>query len=206
MKICITTTFDNAYSLAGETLIKSIKNHTDCTGIDFKVITGDTEVLNKLGPDMCHFVGQEIKDRYKGVAYFSALPPERYLHSWYRFELFSFDFYDRVICIDSDCICVDDISYLFSEELSEFDLVSVEDHVVSKSWASDFTPIRAAGFDIECLAQRVKDGKIDIQPALIVANRSVVNEAWYNRLIKYANTTPFSYSIDQGILYNFIYL
>ena len=206
MKICITTTFDNAYLKAGITMLKSIRNHTNCSGIDFKVITADMEVLKRLGTDNCHFVNPAIKARYKDVAYYGGLSQERYGHSWYRFELFSFDFYDRVICIDSDCICVDDISYLFSEELSEFDIASVEDHIVSKNWTSDFSGLQAQGMDTSHFAQRMKEGKIDIQPALIVANRSVVNEAWYNRLIKYANTTAFTYSIDQGIINNFIYL
>ena len=205
MKICITTTFDNAYSLAGGTLIRSIRNHTDCTGIDFKIITADPEVIRQIGADMCHFVNPAIKDRYKNVAYYGALPPERYCHSWYRFELFSFSHYDRVICIDSDCICAEDISYLFSEELNEFDLCSVEDHIVSKTWAHDFSALQKQGMDPTYFAQRMKEGKIDIQPALIVANKSIVNEAWYNRLIQYANTTAFTYSIDQGILNNFIY-
>jgi lipopolysaccharide biosynthesis glycosyltransferase len=191
--------------MAGGTMLRSIRNHTDCTGVDFKIITADLEVLKQLGPDMCHFVGPEIKARYKNVAYYGALPKERYCHSWYRFELFSFSYYDRVICIDSDCLCVGDISYLFSEELNEFDLASVEDHIVSKTWCSDFSALQAQGMDTTYFAQRMREGKIDIQPALIVANKSVVNEGWYNKLIKYANATPFTYSIDQGILNNFIY-
>lgn len=186
-------------------MIRSIKNHTDCTGIDFKIITADPEVVKQLGPDMCHFVGPEIKERYKNVAYYSPLPKKLYSHSWYRFELFSFSYYDRVICIDSDCICPGDISHLFSEELSEFDLVSVEDYIVSRTWGQDFAALRAQGINTDSLEQRMKDGKKDIQPALIVANRGVVNEAWYNRLIQYANTTSFRYSIDQGILNDFIY-
>lgn len=40
-KICIVTTFDKNYKEAGKTLFNSIKRHTDCTGIDFKVITSD---------------------------------------------------------------------------------------------------------------------------------------------------------------------
>lgn len=206
MKICITTTFDSAYSLAGGTMLRSIRNHTDCTGIDFKVITADAEVVKQFGAENCHFVNDAIKDRYKNVAYYGSLPIERYSHSWYRFELFSFAGYDRVICIDSDCLCVGDISHLFSEELSGCDIASVEDHIVSKNWASDLSGLTAQGMDITYFAQRMKEGKKDIQPALIVANKSIVNETWYNRLIKYANTTAFTYSIDQGILNNFIYL
>lgn len=186
-------------------MIRSIKNHTDCTGIDFKIITADPEVVKQLGPDLCHFVGPEIQARYKDVAYYGPLPSEKYAHSWYRFELFSFSHYDRVICIDSDCICLADISYLFSDELGEYDLISVEDHIVSKTWNLDFSALRAQGMDPSHFAQRMKEGKIDIQPALIVANKSIVNDAWYGRLVKYANTTPFTYSIDQGILNNFIY-
>lgn len=206
MKICITTTYDSAYSLAGGTLVRSIRNHTNCNGIDFKIITSDLEVIRQLGPDLCHFVSPEIAARYKNVAYYGPLPPERYCHSWYRFEMFSFSYYDRVICIDSDCLCVGDISYLFSEELNEFDLISVEDHIVSKTWNRDFSALQAQGIDTSYFSQRMKEGKVDIQPALIVANRGIVNEAWYKRLIEYANTTPFTYSIDQGILNNFIYL
>ena len=44
-KICITTTFDRKYMAGGKTLFKSIRRHTDCTGIDFKVITTDPEVV-----------------------------------------------------------------------------------------------------------------------------------------------------------------
>lgn len=206
MKICITTTFDRNYLSGGATLLRSITNHTDCTGIDFKVITSDAEVVRQFGSENCHLVDDAIRDRYKNVAYYGPLPPERYCHSWYRFELFRFAGYDRVICIDSDCMCVGDISYLFSKELSDFDLISVEDHIVSKNWSRDFSSLQAQGMDTRYFAQRMKEGKIDIQPALIVANKSIVNEAWYSRLIEYANTTGFTYSIDQGILNNFIYL
>ena len=42
-KICIFTTFDRNYIEAGKTLFNSIRRHTNCTGIDFKVITADKE-------------------------------------------------------------------------------------------------------------------------------------------------------------------
>ena len=205
MKICITTTFDRAYSLAGHTLFKSIRNHTDCAGVDFKVITADPEVVAEFGADHCHFVTDEIKARYNNVAYTPELPRERYSHSWYRFELFNFQGYDRVICIDSDCLCLRDMSYLFSEELNQWDIVSVEDHIVSKVFVPKMAEYTRLGLNLKPLYQRVKAGKVDIQPALILANARVVNEAWYKSLLNYANTTRFTYSIDEGILNDFIY-
>ncbi|MEK6881618.1 MAG: hypothetical protein AABY22_18500, partial [Nanoarchaeota archaeon] len=36
-KICIVTTFDRNYKEAGKTLFNSIRRHTDCSGIDFKI-------------------------------------------------------------------------------------------------------------------------------------------------------------------------
>lgn len=206
MKICITTTFDSAYSLAGFTLFRSIRSHTDCRGVDFKVITADPEVVKEFSAENCHFVDDAIKARYANVAYIPELPKERYHHSWYRYELFNFKGYDRVICIDSDCLCLRDMSYLFSEELEAFDIVSVEDHIVSKVFVPKMAEYTGLGLNLQPLSQRVSQGKIDIQPALIVANRRVVNEAWYNSLLHYANTTPFRYSIDEGILNDFIYL
>lgn len=204
-KICITTTFDRAYGLAGRIMMKSIRNHTDCTGIDFKVITADPEVVKFFGPENCHFVDETIKARYQNVAYIPALPKERYHHSWYRYELFNFKGYDRVICIDSDCLCVNDISYLFSEELNQWDIVSVEDHIVSKVFPVNFPGLIGQGANVQNLQNRMAQGKVDIQPALIVANKRVVNEEWYNRLLAYANSTGFTYSIDEGILNDFIY-
>lgn len=204
-KICITTTFDRNYAMGGKTMMKSIRHYTDCAGIDFKVITGDEIVLKEFGPEHCHFVNDEIKDRYKNVQYSKELPPEKYSQSWYRYELFNFKGYDRVICIDSDCLCVSDMSYLFSEELNEFDIISVEDHIVSKCFIHFVPELLRQGLNFKTLNQRKKEGKIDIQPALIVANRRVVNEEWYKRLIHYANTTGFTYSIDEGILNDFIY-
>lgn len=206
MKICVTTTFDRAYALAGTTLFRSIRNHTDCTGIDFKVITADPEVVKQFGAENCHFVSDEIKDRYKNVAYIPELPRERYHHSWYRYELFSFTGYDRVICIDSDCLCLSDMSLLFSEELNQFDLISVEDHIVSKVFRHNIADYTRMGLNLNSLVARIAEGKIDIQPALIVGNKRVVNEEWYRSLLHYANTTPFTYSIDEGILNDFIYL
>ncbi len=131
-KICITTTFNRNYKLAGQTLFKSIRHHTDVTGIDFKVITDDPEVINELGAENCHIVTPEIKSRYANVKYINDLPKEKYEPSWYRYEMFNFKGYDRVICIDSDCICIEDISYLFSEELDQYDLISTEDTIVSR--------------------------------------------------------------------------
>jgi len=205
-KICITTVFDRNYKEAGKTLFNSIRRHTNCEGIDFKVITSDIEVLNDLGAENCHFVTEEIKNRYKNVKYSKDLPVEKYASSWYRYEMFNMTNYDRVICIDSDCICVEDISYLFSEELDEYDLISVEDHIVSKCFNKLVPELERQGLRLSNLVKRMSEGKIDIQPALIVANKSIVNEKWYNKLINYANTAPFSYSVDEGVLNDFIYI
>lgn len=206
MKICITSTFDSAYALAGKTLFKSIRQHTDCRGVDFKVITADPQVVKDFGVENCHFVDETVKARYNHVAYIPELPRERYHHSWYRFELFNFQGYDRVICIDSDCLCLTDMSYLFSEELNAFDIVSVEDHIVSKVFVPQMVQYTALGLDLRGLQQRVSEGKIDIQPALILANKETVNGVWYSMLLAYANKSGFTYSIDEGILNDFIYL
>ena len=205
-KICITTVFDRNYKKAGETLFKSIKRHTDCKEIDFKVITADIEVLNELGAENCHFVTEEIKNRYNNVQYSKDLPKEKYETSWYRYEMFNFEGYDRVICIDSDCICVKDISYLFSENLDQYDLVSVEDHIVSKCFNKLVPQLERQGLRLANLVKRMSEKKIDIQPALIVANKSIVNNNWYNKLVNYANKAPFSYSVDEVVLNDFIYL
>jgi lipopolysaccharide biosynthesis glycosyltransferase len=205
-KICIVTVFDRNYKLAGKTLFNSIKRHTDCTGIDFKVITADTEVLNEFGADNCLFITEEIKSRYASVQYSKDLPAEKYSTSWYRFEIFNMTKYDRVICIDSDCICVKDISYLFSKELNQYDLVSVEDHIVSKCFDKLVPQLERQGLRLANLTKRMSEGKIDIQPALLVANKSIVNKKWYKKLLNYANTAHFSYSIDEGVLNDFIYM
>lgn len=206
MKICITSTFDRNYKDAGRTLFNSIRRHTDCTGIDFKVITHDPEVLNEVGKENCHFVTDEIKARYSNVKYIPQLPVEKYASSWHRYEMFNMTDYDRVICIDSDCICVRDISYLFSEELNQYDLISVEDHIVSKSFVTRIPQLERTGCNLGNLSKRLKEGKIDIQPALLVANKSIVNNEWYNKLLAYANSAPYTYSIDEGILNDFIYM
>jgi hypothetical protein len=62
------------------------------------------------------------------------------------------------------------------------------------------------GLNLQGLDRRVKAGQVDIQPALIVANKKIVNNVWYKRLLHYANTTEHTYSIDEGILNDFIYL
>ena len=205
-KICIVTTFDRNYKEGGKTLFNSIRRHTDVTNVDFKVITADEEVLKEFGKDNCHFVTDKIKARYANVQYSPPLPEERYAASWYRFEMFSLSEYDRVICIDSDCICIKDISYLFSDELNEYDLISVEDHIVSRVFTKVLPQLEKQGCDLTSLKKRLSEGKIDIQPALLVANKSIVNEKWYKKLLHYANTTPFSYSIDEGVLNDFVYM
>lgn len=205
-KICITTTFDRHYKEGGKTLFNSIRRHTNCDGIDFKVITSDTEVLNEFGKENCHFVTDEIKARYANVKYTKELPVEKYDSSWYRYEIFGMTDYDRVICIDSDCICIKDISYLFSEELDQYDLISVEDHIVSKNFIKAIPQLEKHGLNLTNLLKRIKEGKIDIQPALLVANKTIVKEEWYKKLLNYANTSSFTYSIDEGILNDFIYM
>ncbi len=205
-KICITTTFDRHYMAGGRTLLKSIRRHTDCTGIHFKVITADPVVVQEFGAENCHVVTDEIKARYAKVKYSKDLPAEKYAASWYRYEMFGMADYDRVICIDSDCIAIEDISYLFSEELNQYDLISVEDHIVSKCFTKYVPHLERQGLNFRRLKQRMQEGKIDVQPALLVANKCIVNEAWYRRLLAYANATDFTYSIDEGILNDFIYL
>lgn len=206
MKILITTVFDIRYKDAGKALFHSIKRHTDCTGVDFKVITSDHEVIREFGKKNCHFVTERIKHRYKGVQYGPQLPIERYLTSWFRYEVFNMTGYDRVICLDADCICVEDISYLFSEELSPYDLISVEDHIVTKRFTKLIPELEAQGLNLSGMMKRVEEGKIDIQPALIVANKSILDGKFYRRLLKYANTAPFTYANDEGILNDFVHI
>lgn len=205
-RICVTTTFDYNYLKGGKTMMKSIRHYTDCQGVDFKVITADARVVRELGAANCHVMTDALRANYDGVQYSPLLPRERYCASWYRYEMFHFQGYDRVICIDSDCLCLADLSYLFSEELSPFDLISVEDHIVSKIFARNLGALEAQGLNLSGLRRRLSQNQIDIQPALLVANPSIVNERWYEKLIYYANTTPFTYSIDEGILNDFIYL
>ena len=204
-KICIVTTFDKNYIEAGKTLFNSIRRHTDCTGVDFKIITSDEEVLNEFGKENCYFVTQDIKDRYSNVKYSRELPKEKYECSWHRYEIFNMTEYNRVICIDSDCICVQDISYLFNEELNEYDIISVEDHFVSKLLPDLYSQLEINGWDFTGLYERIAAGQVDIQPALLIVNKNVINKIWYNKLLEYANSTDFTYSIDQGILNDFIY-
>lgn len=206
MKICITSTFGWEYLLGGVTLMRSIRNHTDCRGVDFKMITTDQEVMEEFGKENCHLVDDSIKARYNNVAYIPELPREKYANSWYRYEMFNFKGYDRVICLDSDCLCLGDMSYLFSEELNDYDIISVEDHIVSKVFVPRMAEYSALGLNLTPLRNRVRHGQVDIQPAIIVANQRAVNEAWYLSLLRYANRTPFTYSIDEGILNDFIYL
>ena len=204
-KICIVTTFDINYLEAGKTLFNSIYRHTDCTGIDFKVITADEEVVKVLGAENCYFITEAIKERYKDVKYSGDLPAEKYASSWYRYEIFNMTEYDRVICIDSDCICVQDISYLFSSDLDPYDLISVEDHIVSKCFKKLVPELERQGLRLANLRARMAEGKVDIQPALLVINKRVISKEWYEKLLLYANTAPFSYSIDEGVLNDFIY-
>ena len=207
MKICITTTFDHNYKQAGETLFKTIRRYTDVSGIDFKVITDDPEVINELGAENCHIITPEIKARYENVKYIADIPKDKYYSSWYRYEIFNMTQYDRVICIDSDCICIRDISYLFSEELNEYDLISTEDMIVSRMFTKSIASLeKNHGLNLKGLQRRVNDGQVDIQPALLVANKNIVNNNWYKRLLTYANESPHTYSIDEGILNDFIYL
>jgi lipopolysaccharide biosynthesis glycosyltransferase len=201
-KICITTVFDKNYLEAGKTLFNSIKRHTDCVGIDFKVITSDIEVLKEFGEKNCHFVTEEIKNRYNNVQYSKDLPKEKYSTSWYRYEIFNMTDYDRVICIDSDCICIQDISYLFDKQLSQYDLISVKDHIVSKL----IVPNSLKNPNFSNLNKRASENKIDIQPAVLIANKSIVSNSWYKKLLDYANTCPFSYALDEGVLNDFIYM
>lgn len=205
MKICIATTFDRNYALAGATMMKTVRRHTNCAGVDFRIITEDTEVVRQFGAENCHFVNEEIKARYANVKYSPELPKERYHTSWYRYEVFSFEGYDRVICIDSDCICIEDISYLFSQDLDPFDLISVEDHIVSKCFTKYVPQLESQGLRFDGLKRRMKVGQIDVQPALLVANKRIVNKEWYEKLLKFANQSGFTYSIDEGILNEFIY-
>ena len=205
-KICITTTFDHRYKLAGQTLFRSIRNHTDVTGVDFKIITDDPKVVEEFGAENCHVVTQEIKDRYANVKYYHDLPKEKYESSWFRYETFNMTDYDRVLCIDSDCICIEDISYLFSEELNQYDLISTEDMIVSRMFKFAIPQLQAAGLNLTGLSRRLQAGQVDTQPALIVANKKIVNNQWYNKLLTFANESGFTYSIDEGILNEFIYL
>lgn len=205
-RILITTVFDKNYKEAGKTLFNSIRRHTDCTGVDFKVITPSPEVVNEFGKENCHFITNEIKARYRNVKYSKDLPASKYATSWYRYEIFNFTEYDRVICIDSDCICVKDISYLFSDELDQYDLVSVEDHIVSKCFVKLVPDLERQGLRLANLSKRMKEGKVDVQPALLVANKTIVRNEWYKKLLNYANRAPFSYSVDEGVLNDFIYM
>lgn len=205
MKILITTAFDIRYKDAGIALFHSIRRHTDCSGVDFKVITADAEVVQMFAKENCYFVTDRIQKRYANVQYGPVLPIDRYLTSWFRYEIFNMTRYDRIICLDADCICVGDISYLFSEELNPYDIISVEDHIVSKHFTKSIPELEAQGLNLANMSKRVEEGKIDIQPAIIIANKSIINLDFYKNLLAYANTAPFTYANDEGILNDFIY-
>src|SRR5690606_32431113 len=205
MKILITTAFDIRYKDAGIALFNSIRRHTDCSGVDFKVITADAEVVQMFAKENCYFVTDKIQKRYANVQYGPVLPIDRYLTSWFRYETFNMARYDRIICLDADCICVGDISYLFSEELNPYDIISVEDHIVSKHFTKSIPELEAQGLNLANMSKRVEEGKIDIQPAIIIANKSIINLDFYKNLLAYANTAPFTYANDEGILNDFIY-
>src|SRR3990167_10898408 len=78
--------------------------------------------------------------------------------------------------------------------------------IVTKCFDKLVPELEKQGLRLANLQKRMSEGKIDIQPAVLVANKTIVNEVWYKKLLHYANTAPFSYSIDEGILNDFIYM
>lgn len=167
MKIAIYTISDDKFAQGTYTLWKSIRKYTNTDKIDFKILTEDQVEL----------------DNYKDFI----VPHRNLLKSFYKFELLKNREYDRIIFIDSDIVCLGDISRLFAPSPSA--MMVVEDRATTKWFRNRYEDSNAMW-------------KMPFNAGMIVLNRPMFNDDYYTTVLNYAKDGKHSRISDwndQGI-------
>ena len=152
-------------------------------------------------PHNYDYIHLDKLDKYADVP----IKDEYFRASLSRFELFreSQYKYDRIIYMDADMVCVDDISLLYSEELNDCDIYMAPNH--SKLNAHIETPpvIKKRWRRLAWAQQRY--GRPIFNAGLMVINKSIFSDKLPDMFIKVLEEGRSYDMADQGAVNEMIY-
>lgn len=122
MKIAVVTQATGEYFVGAEVLFYSIKKHNPNIFADF-IYTTEKSITSNLMQKLCAKNVVIPSSEYENIP----LNNVYFKETGKKLFALSFTEYDRVIMIDSDMLCIGDISYLFCEHLNNENIWAVRD-------------------------------------------------------------------------------
>jgi lipopolysaccharide biosynthesis glycosyltransferase len=183
VKIAIVVQADKRFIQGVAKLRKSLIKHNReaLKGVDFVLISNDISTVSGFK------VRKFDVSPYENIDFSNKKTSniKRFAKTFYKFEAFAVEGYDRVISMDGDQLCLGDISHLLSEELNKYDLCAVPD--TCGKW-------RAFG----------KTGYYKINSGMLVINKSLLSKNVRNGLINVAASGESWDGGDQGALIGYV--
>jgi hypothetical protein len=156
MKTVICTHADLRYKPGVEKLGASLRNH----GVKCEIVLLSYEIVACKHVTRIIDYNPNILKTVRDISLRSPRP--RFARSWDTIlALIFFKEYDRVIYLDADMICVDNIDELFDEKYNDYPMCSVKDHINDD---------REGGFN----------------GGMYIFNKPMLNEETYNAIIEKA--------------------
>ena len=134
MKIMITSAPTLSYKQGVEVTYYSIRKHN-------KLPDNVETSIMAYEIDECRFIDRIFKYKYEDLNILrNNIPTSRNFHlSWDTIMLFKLlNNYDRVIYLDVDILCLGDISFLFSEDLNEYDICGTKNGIGKSGFNGGF--------------------------------------------------------------------
>lgn len=160
----ICTVANEQYKPGAVALMRSIKKNNP--SLKFK------SILMSYDMKECEGYETTIKYEMEDFAYLRKLPTKpRLRYAWDKFHIWTYlQTYDRVIFLDSDMICIGDISDLLSDKYDDYDFVGVSN-----------------------------GPEKDFNTGLMLLNKSILNDAVWDKLWELAiNYRKYDININNG--------
>jgi len=175
MKIALVLCAEKSYLPGIQCMLKTLYKYNDISQVDKILFSNDIEKL-----DGFHVKRIPIQN-YQGILY-----GEQKKSFFHKLEVFNLKGYDRVVFLDSDLLCMGDISLLFSERLSHKPFWAVRDL---------YSPHMPT----------IKGSHATINSGVMVINHPLLNRQTYQDLISIAERKLGYDKTDQGAINEFLY-
>lgn len=190
LKIAIVTLATQDYFPGVKTLFESIQSRHSEQDLKYFLFSNEPSAYEVFKELVDKVVG--IPPEFDGMNFNEKVPRFKIT----LFKLFSVRFleetdFDRVIFLDSDLMCVGDISNLLEPDLSKFQILAVRDYACSLYYPAEIAIARL-------------DPNLIFNTGCLILNRSLLDSLTYTELVYTASNLATSYDGgDQGYI-NFI--
>jgi lipopolysaccharide biosynthesis glycosyltransferase len=159
-----------------------LQHNKKLEGMDFVLLSNDIKEMP----------GFEVRrfnpNRYRKISFMKRKRTgntRRFQKTFYKFEVFAIQGYDRMVFLDSDLLCLGDVSQLFNPGLTKFDLCAVP--------------------DTNGKARHHKDGYYRINSGMQVINKGMIGAGIRDELIEFAEAGKSWDGGDQGTLIEYLW-